>query len=77
VRGFVLTPPEIVESMVERLFRYRLPKNTDILLDPGCGTGVFLDGVIRWCWKNRIPLPKMVGIESGPGTSGTEITRRN
>jgi adenine-specific DNA-methyltransferase len=52
--------------MVARLFRGRLPKRSDNLLDPGCGTGVFLSGVTRWCRRNGIAVPKMVGIESEP-----------
>ncbi len=53
--------------MVNRLFRGRSPSASDNLLDPGCGTGVFLAGVRRWCLKNGIALPKMVGVESEPG----------
>jgi adenine-specific DNA-methyltransferase len=53
--------------MVTRLFRGRAPKRSDNLLDPGCGTGVFLSGVTRWCLSNGIAAPKMVGIESEPG----------
>jgi hypothetical protein len=52
--------------MVGRLFEGRPPKRTDALLDPGCGTGAFLEGVIRWCNKNHSPLPAMLGIESEP-----------
>jgi adenine-specific DNA-methyltransferase len=52
--------------MVTRLFRGRSPRASENLLDPGCGTGVFLLGVTRWCQKNAIAVPKMVGIESEP-----------
>jgi SAM-dependent methyltransferase len=67
VRGFVPTPPEIVDRMVSRLFRGKLPTSADHLLDPGCGTGVFLSGVMRWCQSNGLSAPHMVGIESEPG----------
>jgi adenine-specific DNA-methyltransferase len=67
VRGFVPTPSEIVDHMIGRLFRDRPPKSSDNLLDPGCGTGVFLSGITRWCRKNGIAEPTMVGIESEPG----------
>ncbi|MGH7907049.1 MAG: Eco57I restriction-modification methylase domain-containing protein [Candidatus Binataceae bacterium] len=67
MRGFVPTPPEIVDHMVRRLFRGRQPKRTECLLDPGCGTGAFLSGVMRWRRKNGVVGPGMVGIESEPG----------
>ncbi len=67
VRGFVPTPAKIVDHMVSRLFRGRPPEPSDNLLDPGCGTGVFLAGVIRWCRETGRALPQMVGIESEPG----------
>jgi adenine-specific DNA-methyltransferase len=66
MRGFVPTPPEIVDHMVDRLFRGRAPTKTDNLLDPGCGTGVFVAGVLRRCGKQNVPMPSMVGIESEP-----------
>jgi len=53
--------------MVTRLFRGRPAKRSDKLLDPGCGTGAFLSGVIRWREKNGTAPPEMVGIESEPG----------
>ena len=53
--------------MVSRLFRGGPPRISDNLLDPGCGTGVFLAGVVRWCRRNALTLPQMVGIESEPG----------
>jgi type I restriction-modification system DNA methylase subunit len=66
MRGFVPTPPEIVDHMVDRLFRDRAPIRTDNLLDPGCGDGAFLAGVLRWCTQHGAVTPKMVGIESEP-----------
>jgi adenine-specific DNA-methyltransferase len=67
MKGFVPTPPALVDLMVNRLFQNRLPVPEDTLLDPGCGDGVFLAGVVRWCVRNRCKLPRMVGIESEPG----------
>jgi len=52
--------------MVEKLFRNRLPRSDESLLDPGCGTGVFIEGIVRWCQKHDSPLPRIVGIESDP-----------
>ena len=36
------------------------------VLDPGCGTGEFIDGVIRWCQKRRLPIPYITGVEVDP-----------
>lgn len=49
MKGYALTPPAVVDLMVEKLFRSRAPSPGATVLDPGCGTGVFLDGVVRWC----------------------------
>lgn len=66
MKGFVPTPRETVDTMVELVFRGRSPKADDAVLDPGCGTGEFIDGVIRWCQRRRLPLPRITGIESDP-----------
>src|SRR5262245_41614998 len=52
--------------MVEKLFAHRAPRSDESLLDPGCGTGAFIEGVIRWCRQAGLALPQMVGIESDP-----------
>ncbi len=64
MKGFVPTPTAVVDLMVEKLFRGRFPKPEDTVLDPGCGHGAFVDGVVRWCSQNQTALPKIVGIES-------------
>jgi hypothetical protein len=66
MKGFVPTPPETVEAMVELLFRDRPPRPDDSVLDPGCGTGEFIDGIVRWCARQRIALPRITGVESDP-----------
>lgn len=66
MKGFVPTPQPIVDLMVEKLFRSRRPRATDRLLDPGCGPGAFIEGVIRWCERRVAPIPQMLGIESDP-----------
>jgi adenine-specific DNA-methyltransferase len=66
MKGFVPTPRETVDTMVELLFKDRLPKPEDTVLDPGCGTGEFIDGVIRWCERGRLALPRITGVESDP-----------
>lgn len=66
MKGFVSTPDDIVDLMVENLFNKSRPEKDDTVLDPGCGTGAFIDGIIRWCSKNATPIPKIIGIESDP-----------
>lgn len=64
MKGFVPTPAYVVDAMVAKLFRVRPPRAEDSLLDPGCGTGAFIHGVMRWCKAMSQPMPRVVGIES-------------
>jgi adenine-specific DNA-methyltransferase len=64
MKGFVPTPPSIVDHMVAKLFEKNLPDPEDNLLDPGCGRGAFIDGIIRWCEKNTCQVPHITGIDS-------------
>lgn len=66
MKGFVPTPEPIVDLMVAKLFLKRPPHSKDTVLDPGCGRGAFIDGIIRWCRKHNTPLPRILGIESDP-----------
>lgn len=66
MKGYALTPPAIVDLMVEKLFRNGAPSANATVLDPGCGTGVFLDGVARWCASRDVPLPRLLGVDSDP-----------
>ncbi len=50
--------------MVDRLFHRRPPRRDDTVLDPGCGTGEFIDGVVRWCRRQGLPLPRITGVDS-------------
>jgi hypothetical protein len=52
--------------MVELLFKNRHPKASDRVLDPGCGLGAFIEGVLRWCASHKAPVPEIVGVESDP-----------
>ena len=36
------------------------------MLDPGCGTGAFIEGIIRWCAKHDLAVPRVTGVESDP-----------
>lgn len=66
MKGFVSTPSETVDLMVARLFLNRRPALGASVLDPGCGHGEFIDGIVRWCAKHRANIPRIVGIESNP-----------
>ena len=44
-----------------------LPPNRDsVLLDPGCGTGAFIEGVLRWGERSGMPIPHIIGVDSDP-----------
>jgi len=64
MKGFVPTPLSIVDHMVAKLFEKNPPDPEDNLLDPGCGRGAFIDGIIRWCEKNNCQVPHITGIDS-------------
>lgn len=66
MKGFVPTPSETVDLMVGRLFLNRRPATDALVLDPGCGHGEFIEGIVRWCAKHRANVPRIVGIESNP-----------
>ncbi len=75
MRGFVVTPPGLVDLMVEKLFDGRMPSSSDRLLDPGCGTGAFIEGVLRWCKRNRADPPLIDGVDSDPAKLATARER--
>lgn len=66
MKGHVPTPDGLVDEMVERLFNAGRPNPGDAILDPGCGGGAFVAGVLRWCSANRVPVPEITGIELNP-----------
>ena len=66
MKGFVPTPPDIVDLMVGKLFRARAPGNEASVLDPGCGNGEFVEGILRACAANGWAVPRIVGVELDP-----------
>ncbi|MGH7583422.1 MAG: Eco57I restriction-modification methylase domain-containing protein [Gemmatimonadales bacterium] len=66
MKGFVPTPAPLVDRMVEKLFHRRPPVAGSSLLDPGCGAGAFVEGIIRWCRRTDAPLPRITAIDSDP-----------
>lgn len=65
MKGFVPTPASTVDMMVQRLFQGKSAQGLR-LLDPGCGHGAFIEGVIRWCAAQGCGCPEIVGIELDP-----------
>ncbi len=63
MRGFVPTPESLVDHMVSLLFEERSTNSEAWLLDPGCGAGAFIKGVLRWSSTTRSSLPNITGIE--------------
>lgn len=66
MKGFVPTPRALVDRMVDKLFRVSPPTAESKLLDPGCGSGVFVQGVLRWCRLHGAPVPMITAIDSDP-----------
>ena len=62
-RGFVTTPDLLVDHMVDLLFQGRTVEAGQRLLDPGCGTGAFIEGVLRRSAATRSRLPRVTGVE--------------
>ncbi len=63
MRGFVPTPDKLVDHMVNLLFEGREVRSSERLLDPGCGEGAFMKGVVRWSAPTRAQLPQITGVE--------------
>jgi len=66
LKGHVPTPDSLVDEMVERLFAQAAPSPEDRLLDPGCGGGAFIAGILRWCEAKGVAAPKITGVELNP-----------
>ena len=66
MKGFVPTPPATVDLMVQKLFEERAPAFQDLILDPGCGEGAFIEGIIHWCHKHQVRIPRIIGVDSHP-----------
>ena len=66
MKGHVPTTDGLVDEMVERLFDGARPNPGDALLDPGCGGGAFIAGVLRWCEANGVAAPNITGVELNP-----------
>ena len=75
MKGFVPTPPDIVDLMVGKLFGERAPGSETSVLDPGCGTGEFVAGILRACAVKGWTVPRIVGVELDPVRAATAKRR--
>lgn len=75
MKGFVPTPPRVVDLMVSKLFRGHEPTGETVVLDPGRGEGEFIAGIVRWCERVGRPIPPVVGIESHTGRAAVARAR--
>lgn len=75
MKGFVPTPSATVDLMVGRLFHRSAPDPDDAILDPGCGNGALIDGVVRWCTELKLAVPRIVGVERDPTLADTARSR--
>jgi hypothetical protein len=66
LKGFVPTPAPLVDHMVDKLFRAVPPTPSSTLLDPGCGAGAFVEGIVRWCTRAGTPIPWITALDSDP-----------
>lgn len=64
MKGYIPTPAETVDLMADRLFRSKPPSRDSSILDPGCATGAFIAGIVRWCEARKLAIPRIVGIDS-------------
>ncbi|NHN41826.1 N-6 DNA methylase [Halorubellus sp. JP-L1] len=57
MKGFVATPPDLTNRMVELLFQDHPPTEEDQILYPGVGEGPFIEAVHDYCQENDTPIP--------------------
>ncbi len=75
MKGHVPTPDALVDHMVARLFEGMEPHQGDRMLDPGCGGGAFVAGVLRWCERHKKPVPNVTAVERNPALVGAARRR--
>ena len=61
--------------MVGKLFAEGPPSASARVLDPGCGNGEFIAGVLRLCAQRNWPVPTIVGVELDPTRAATAKRR--
>jgi len=66
LKGFIETPPSVVDLMVKKLFEGRQVSAETRVLDAGAGRGPFIDGIIRWCVGRGLEVPRITCSELNP-----------
>lgn len=74
MKGFVPTPADIVDLMVAKLLAGVSNPSDVRVLDPGCGEGEFIEGLLRYFKQRGLGHPRIVGIELDPGRA--DVARR-
>ncbi len=75
MKGFVPTPAPTVDLMVGKLFAGIPSGRALTILDPGCGEGEFIAGVIRACRDTGRPVPHIIGVELDANRAATAKRR--
>lgn len=70
-RGIYYTPADVAEHMVSRALEGFAPAETPLMLDPACGTGVFLLAALRLLTTQTgkpasLIIPSLYGIDIDP-----------
>lgn len=67
MKGYVSTPSELADQMVEKLFTGRKVSSEDRILFPGFGSNApFIQAVQDWCEENDLAMPEVIGVEADP-----------
>ena len=67
-KGVVYTPPSLVQFLIDQCMPLSVPKEDFKILDPACGSGIFLVGAFKrmilwWRIRNNWEKPKKENIE--------------
>jgi len=67
-KGVVYTPPYLVQFLIDKSMPLGNPKKTFKVLDPACGSGIFLVGAFKrmiqwWRIENNLEKPRKENIE--------------
>ncbi len=67
MKGHVVTPSDLANMMVEKLFEDHNPEIDDRILYPGIGSNApFIKAVHEWCEEHNKSIPEGIGVELDP-----------